>query len=37
MSYDEIATSLGLSLSAVKMRILRARQHLRVALGAERG
>ena len=37
MSYDEIATALGLSLSAVKMRILRARQHLRVALGAERG
>ena len=34
MSYDEIAAALDLSLSAVKMRILRARQELRVALGA---
>lgn len=34
MSYDEIAATLGLSLSAVKMRILRARQELRAALGA---
>ncbi len=37
MSYDEIAAALGLSLSAVKMRILRARQELRVALGAAHG
>ncbi len=37
MSYEEIATALGLSLSAVKMRILRARQELRVALGATHG
>ena len=37
MSYDEIATALGLSLSAVKMRILRARQELRDALGAAHG
>jgi RNA polymerase sigma-70 factor (ECF subfamily) len=37
MSYDEIATALGLSLSAVKMRILRARQELRDALGAANG
>lgn len=37
MSYDEIAAALGLSLSAVKMRILRARQELRVLLGAEHG
>jgi RNA polymerase sigma-70 factor, ECF subfamily len=37
MSYEEIATALGLSLSAVKMRILRARQELRVALGAAHG
>jgi DNA-directed RNA polymerase specialized sigma24 family protein len=37
MSYEEIAAALGLSLSAVKMRILRARQELRVALGAAHG
>lgn len=37
MSYEEIATALGLSLSAVKMRILRARQELRVTLGASHG
>lgn len=37
MSYDEIATALGLSLSAVKMRILRARQELRDALGVAHG
>jgi len=37
MSYDEIAAALGLSLSAVKMRILRGRQELRAALGADRG
>ncbi len=37
MSYDEIALALGVSLSAVKMRILRARQELRTALGADRG
>lgn len=37
MSYDEIAAALGLSLSAVKMRILRARQELREALGAAHG
>lgn len=37
MSYDEIATALGLSLSAVKMRILRARQELRLALEAHGG
>jgi RNA polymerase sigma-70 factor (ECF subfamily) len=37
MSYEEIAAALGVSLSAVKMRILRARQELHVALGAERG
>lgn len=37
MSYDEIATALGLSLSAVKMRILRARQELRDVLGAAHG
>lgn len=32
MSYDEIASAIGISLPAVKMRILRARQELRVAL-----
>lgn len=37
MSYDEIATALGLSLSAVKMRILRARQELRETLAAAHG
>ncbi|MBP7779384.1 MAG: sigma-70 family RNA polymerase sigma factor [Acidobacteria bacterium] len=37
MSYDEIALALGVSLSAVKMRILRARQELRTALGADGG
>lgn len=37
MSYDEIAQALAISLSAVKMRILRARQELRVALEAEHG
>ena len=37
MSYEEIAAALGLSLSAVKMRILRARQELRVALGVAHG
>lgn len=37
MSYDDIATALGLSLSAVKMRILRARQELRLALEADHG
>jgi RNA polymerase sigma-70 factor, ECF subfamily len=37
MSYEEIAAALGLSLSAVKMRILRARQELRLALGAAHG
>lgn len=37
MSYEEIGAALGLSLSAVKMRILRARQQLRVALGASHG
>ena len=36
-SYGEIATALGLSLSAVKMRILRARQGLRDVLGAAHG
>ncbi len=35
MSYDEIAQALEISLSAVKMRILRARQELRVALEAQ--
>lgn len=35
MSYEEIAQSLEISLSAVKMRILRARQELRTALTAE--
>ncbi len=34
MSYEEIAEALDLSLSAVKMRILRARQELRLALEA---
>jgi RNA polymerase sigma-70 factor (ECF subfamily) len=37
MSYEEIAAALGLSLSAVKMRILRARQELRAALEAAHG
>ena len=37
MSYDEIAGALAISLSAVKMRILRARQELRLALEAEHG
>lgn len=37
MSYEEIAQALAISLSAVKMRILRARQELRVALEAEFG
>jgi RNA polymerase sigma-70 factor (ECF subfamily) len=37
MSYDEIAAALDLSLSAVKMRILRARQELRTALEADHG
>lgn len=37
MSYEEIAAALGLSLPAVKMRILRARQALRVALGVGHG
>lgn len=37
MSYEDIAAALGLSLSAVKMRILRARQELRAALGAVHG
>lgn len=37
MSYDEIAAALGLSLSAVKMRILRARQELRETLAAAHG
>lgn len=37
MSYEEIAQALEISLSAVKMRILRARQELRVALEAEFG
>lgn len=37
MSYDEIAAALGISLSAVKMRILRARQELRLALEATGG
>lgn len=37
MSYEEIAQALQLSLSAVKMRILRARQELRASLGAARG
>ena len=32
MSYDDIAHALGISLSAVKMRILRARQELKQAL-----
>lgn len=36
MSYDDIATALGISLPAVKMRLLRARQELRAALGAPR-
>ena len=34
---EEIAAALGLSLSAVKMRILRARQELRAALEAAHG
>lgn len=37
MSYEEIAAALGLSLSAVKMRILRARQELRAVLGGAHG
>ncbi len=37
MSYDEIAQALEISLPAVKMRILRARQELRVALEAAHG
>ena len=37
MSYDEIAHALEMSLSAVKMRILRARRALRVALEAQGG
>ncbi len=37
MSYDDIAEALEISLSAVKMRILRARQELRVALEAAHG
>ena len=37
MSYDEIATALGLSLPAVKMRILRARHELRLVLETGRG
>lgn len=37
MSYEEIAQALAISLPAVKMRILRARQELRVALEAEFG
>lgn len=32
MSYEEIAGAIGISLPAVKMRILRARQELRTAL-----
>lgn len=32
MSYEEIAGAIGISLPAVKMRILRARQELRLAL-----
>ncbi|MGE0815414.1 MAG: RNA polymerase sigma factor [Vicinamibacterales bacterium] len=37
MSYEEIAAAIGISLSAVKMRILRARQELRQALGGVDG
>lgn len=37
MSYEEIAAAIGISLSAVKMRILRARQELREALGGVDG
>ncbi|MEZ5290559.1 MAG: sigma-70 family RNA polymerase sigma factor [Vicinamibacterales bacterium] len=37
MSYEEIAAAIGISLSAVKMRILRARQELREALGGMDG
>lgn len=37
MSYDEIAAAIGISLSAVKMRILRARQELRLALEGGHG
>jgi RNA polymerase sigma-70 factor, ECF subfamily len=37
MSYEEIASAIGISLPAVKMRILRARQELRVALAGAHG
>lgn len=37
MTYEEIATAIGISLPAVKMRILRARQELRMALEGANG
>jgi RNA polymerase sigma-70 factor (ECF subfamily) len=37
MTYDEIARAIGISLPAVKMRILRARHELRTALGGAHG